>query len=177
MDVGFVILLPDRNVAALRNTLWSIESYGYKRESVCAVGNDVQDEELKNLKQYCQTFKGDDTITSLINLGMKKLNQEWGFIMFGGSRIPQYIEKKFSYFCQKESDILFPVVDRKMNFVEGSFNGVMINKKFFKEVGDFPTTDMQKQGYNDFEMAKMFWALDAIDHGATFKAMVGMRII
>jgi hypothetical protein len=36
---------------------------------------------------------------------------------------------------------------------------------------------MQKYGLNDFELAKMLWTVDAINHKAEFKAIVGMRII
>jgi hypothetical protein len=177
MDVGFIILCPDRNVGGLKNTLGSISHYSYNRESICVVGSDVSAKEINEMKACCQTYKGENTITSLVNVGMKKLKHDWGFIIFAGSRIQNYLERKLSIFTTKDSDILFPVVDRKCNFIEGSFNGVLINTKFFAEVGDFPCTTMKKQGLNDFEFAKMLWAIEAVEKGCTFKGIVGMRII
>jgi hypothetical protein len=177
MDVGFLILSPDRNIAGLKNTLGSIKYNSYNRESICVVGNDANDNDIKEMSMLCPTYKGEDTITSLVNLGMEAIKNEWAFIVFGGSRLPRSIEKKWDSFCKADTTILFPVVDSKYNFVDGSFNGVLINKAFFKKVGDFPTNTMQKYGLNDFEFAKMLWTIDAINHKAEFKAIVGMRII
>lgn len=177
MDVGFLILCPDRNKGGLRNTTGSIRSYAWDRDMIAVVGNDATTADVKELKEFCPTHKGEDTITSLVNVGMKKLKNDWAFIMFSGSRIPVFLEKKIAMFALKDTDVLFPVVDRKWDFISGSFNGVLINRKFFEKAGEFPTVDMQKQGVNDFEMAKMFWALGAMEQGVTFKAIVGMRII
>ena len=55
-------------------------------------------------------------------------------------------------------------------------NGIFIHRKLFDEVGDFPSGEMQKAGVSDIELAKLFWANDAIDKGAKFKAIVGMRV-
>ncbi len=177
MDVGFVILCPDRNIGGLKNTVGSITFHSYDRDALAVVGNDVSATELKNLKQVCETHKGEDTITSLINVGMKKLKHDWACIIFSASRIPMYIERKIENFAKADTDVLFPIIDRKMNFVEGSFNGVVINREFFKKVGDFPTSQMYKKGTNDFELAKMFWAMQAIQEGCTFKGIVGLRVI
>lgn len=177
MDYGFVILSPDRNVAGLKNTLGSIRFYSYNRQAICIVDEDAPSSEVKEMKKMCDVYKGENTLTSLINAGMKKNKHEWAFIMFAGSRIPPSLEYKLDLWAKKDSDVVFPVVDRKWQFVEGSFNGVFINKKFFNSVGDFPTATMKKQGFNDFELAKMFWAVDALDKGCTFKAIVGMKVI
>ncbi len=177
MDIGFLILSPDRNVAGLRNTLGSIRQHSYNRESICVVGNDANAKDIKEMKEFCPTYKGDSTITSLVNVGMSKLKQDWAFIVFGGSRLHMFIEKSWASFCKEESDVLYPIAEGKYDFAEGSFNGVLLNKNFFKKVGNFPTETMQKEGMNDFEFAKLIWAYDAILHGATFKGIVGMRVI
>lgn len=174
MDVGFLILCPDKNVLGLKNTLRSIESHSYERSSICLVGSNTSKEECLDINKLCKAYKGGSTITSLINLGMKSISNEWAFIIFSGSRLPVYIEKKWSSFCKTDKDILFPVVDRKWDFVDGSFNGVLINKKFFSEIGDFP--DIEKYDINDFAFSKLLWAYDALDFGANFKAIIGMNI-
>jgi hypothetical protein len=177
MDVGFLILSPDRNVAGLKNTVGSIKLRCYDRDYICVVGSDATAKDVKEMKQYCPTYKGQDTITSLVNVGMKKIKNDWACIVFGGSRVPSCIEKKWQSFCKKETDVLFPVVEGKNNFVDGCFNGVLINVKFFQQVGDFPANVMQKHGMNDFEFAKLLWASEALSNGVLFKGIIGMRVI
>lgn len=177
MDVGFVILCPDRKIGGLKNTIGSIKSNAYERDFICVVGNNVFSDELKEMKKCAPTFTGSNTITSLINTGIKECKHEWAFLIFSGSRACPYIENRFFTWVKKETDVLFPVVDRKRDFVSGSFNGVLINTKFFAEVGDFPNYTMENTGMNDFELSKLLWATDAIEKGVTFKAIVGMKII
>lgn len=177
MDMGVIILCPDRNIAGLKNTLGSIKHHCYGRECIAIVPGDTPAADVKDMKELCPTHKGKGTITSLINTGMKKIKHDWAFIMFGGSRVQPYLERRFASFVKSEKDVLYPVVDRKCNFVDGCFNGVLINTEFFKTVGDFPEVTIQKEGFNDFELAKLFWALDAIEKGGIFKGIVGMKII
>lgn len=178
MDMGFVILCPDHNVAGLKNSVWSIKhNCVVERESLGVVGSNATADDVKDMKAVCPIYKAKETITSLVNLGIKKLKHEWAFIFFAGSRVPHYLERKVANFVTSERDVLYPVVERKCNFVEGCFNGVLINTGFFKDVGDFPEMVAEKQGFNDFEMAKLFWALDAMTKGVIFKGIVGMKII
>jgi hypothetical protein len=177
MDVGFLVLCPNKNATGLKISLGSINNYSYNREAICVVGDNANDEDAAKLGELCPIHKGGNTLTSLINVGMKQLKHDWAFILFSGSKIPKYLERKFDLFVKNDSDVLFPVVDRKCNFVEGSFNGVMINTKFFKKIGDFQTSNIDKDGFNDFEFTKMLWAIGAINQGATFKGIVGMKII
>ena len=61
------------------------------------------------------------------------------------------------------------------NFVDGPFNGILINKEFFKKAGEFP--DIQTEDdFNDFKYAKTFWAYNAVQMGAVLKGIAGMRI-
>lgn len=172
-----MILCPERNLGGIKNSLGSIQHSSYDRKSICILPGDTSPTELKSVKTFVETHKGSNTVTSMINVGMKKCKSEWAFLMFSGSRVPPHIEEKLELWAKKETDVLFPVVDRKCDFVEGSFNGVLINTKFFKKVGEFPSATMEKVGLNDFELSKMLWAVDAIEHGVTFKAIVGLKII
>lgn len=177
MDVGFVILCPNRNIGGLYNTLWTINHHSYNREAICVVGNDTTAEEMKEFRGHCPTYKGKDTITSLINTGIKRSKHDWAFFLFAGSRLQQFTERQVAAFVEKDSDIIHPVVDKRTAFYETSLNGVTINCKFFKEVGNFPTQKIQKYNLNDFEFAKLMWGMDAIEHGATFKGVLGLRIL
>ena len=87
MDVGIIILCPDRNTGGVKNTVGSIKHHCYNRECINIVGNDATAAEVKEMKEFCPTYKGKDTITSLINTGFKRLKHEWGFLMFAGSRV------------------------------------------------------------------------------------------
>jgi hypothetical protein len=177
MDVGFLIIGSDRNVAGLKNTLGSIRNKKHKESTIYVVGNDANKEDMDEFSNYCPSFKGGNTITGLVNKGISKIKSEWVCIVFGGSRVPRYIESKWNCFCEKETDILYPITEKKYNFIDGTFNGVLINKKFFLKVGKFTTAIMKKQGLNDFEFAKLLWANDAINHGAIFKGIVGIKFI
>lgn len=178
MDVGFILLCPDKDIKGLKNSLSSIAFHCYNRECIAVVGDNATPEEMKELKEVCPTYKGENTITSLINLGMKKLKHEWAFLMFGGSRVQTYLERKVLVFATQMSDVLYPVgvSDSKWNFVDTAFNGVLINTPFFSKVGDFPTLMMEKDGFNDFELSKLLWAMDAMKAGVTFKAIAGMKV-
>lgn len=177
MDVGILILSPDRNPAGVRNSIGSIKLHSYNRESICVVGNDATAKDVKDMKAFCPTYKGGRTITSLINTGMKKIKHEWAFVIFGGSRIQPFLERKWDSFCTSNEDVLYPLTEKSYDFVGGSFNGVLMNSAFFKKVGDFPDVDMDLSGVNDFEYAKLLWMDKAISHDAKFKGIVGMRVI
>lgn len=177
MDLGFVILCPDKDARALRNTVRSIRHFT-DRDAICVVGNNAGPHDIKKLKEWCDNVhKGKDTITSLMNAGMKRIKHDWAFILFAGSQIKPFLEQRLSRFVTSDKDILFPVVADKYNFVEGSCNGILINRHTFKEIGDMPEAPMHKQGFNDFEVSKVFWANDALNYGCQFKGIVGLRII
>jgi hypothetical protein len=176
MDVGIIVLCPNRNPAALKNSVGGIRHHCLNREVIAAIPTGTPISVSKELKQYCPVYKGKDTITSLVNIGMKRLSNTWGFVIFSGSRVPKFVEKKWN-FATSDKDVLYPIVDMKCNFVDGSFNGVLINKAFFQEVGDFPDVPMEKPGLNDFEFAKLLWATKALEAGVLFKGIVGMKVI
>lgn len=173
---GFVILCPERNLGGLKNTVKSLKQAYPGSPYLCVVGNDATKAEIAEFNLVCDTFKGKDTITSLINLGIKKSKIDWNVLIFAGSWLRPSLHRKFDLFVKSEKDILFPVVDRKTNFVDGSMNGIMLHKKTFQEVGEFATAPMQKAGSNDLELIKLFWTLDAIEKGCTFKAIMGMKV-
>lgn len=177
MDLGFIVLCPDKNISGLKNTLGSISHNTYGREAIAIVGNNASPDDLKQMKEFCPTYKGKDTITSLINTGMKKIKQEWAFLIFAGSRVGRYMERRIEKFIKTEKDVIYPVFDTHFDFVSSSTNGIIINTNFFQEVGDFAEAPMKKDGMNDFEMAKLFWSLDAVEKKAIFKGIVGLKII
>ncbi len=178
MDVGFVLLCPDKDVRGMRNSISSINFHCYDRETIAIVGDNTTTKELKELKEICPTHKAGNTITSLINTGMKKMKHQWAFLMFGGARVQTYLERKLLTFAKETTDVLYPVAvgDSKWNFVDATFNGVLIHTQFFARIGDFPELTIEKDGMNDFELAKLLWAMDAMKAGVTFKAIAGLEV-
>lgn len=174
LDWGAIILHPNRKEGDLRNTVGSIRNHCYNRNMVCIIGNNASPQDFKNLKEHCpETYKGRDTITSLINVGFKKLENEWGLIVFAGTRFRQFTEWKLSTFVKDDKDILFPVVERNRNFQEAPLNGVLINKKTFEKIGEWP----ELKGEKDFELSKLFWTAAAVEYGCIFKAIVGLKLV
>lgn len=175
MDV--VILCPEINLKDLKVTTKSVENNCYNRSCLAVVPETTTAKQIKELKEICPVWKGGKTITSLVNTGMSKLSGDWAFIIYSGSVVKPYTERKLESFATSEKDILFPVVNMKMNFVEGSTNGLLMNKKTFHEVGDWPNISIKSSIHNEFEMLKMLWYLDATAKGCIFKGIVGLRVI
>ena len=68
-----------------------------------------------------------------------------------------------------EKDILYPVAEHKYNFIDATLNGLFINKKTFREIGDF-----EENGALD--IVKTVWGGEAVQHGCKFKAIIGSKM-
>ena len=172
LDLGIIILCPDRKEASLKITVSSVKYNLYDRDVISVVGNDASPHDFKKFKEHCPTYKGRDTTASLINTGFKRLEHEWGLLIFAGGRFQQFTERRF-YFAQDEKDILYPVVDRSRNFLHAPLDGVLINKKTFDAIGDWP----EYQDENGLEHSKLVWTAGAQEYGCKLKAIVGMNIV
>ena len=94
---------------------------------------------------------------------------EWVFTIFAGTTLRPKLDQKFGFFVASDKDVIYPVANGKFNFLEATLNGLFINKKFYKEVGE-----MQDDG--PLEMVKAEWAMAAMDKGCKFKAVVGSKM-
>lgn len=169
LKCGFVILCPEHTVGLLKSTVNSIKMRYEGLPVICATDNTANAADMKEMKEICPTYKGKETFSSLINVGMKYAPAEWNFIICAGATVRWKMDEKFSFFVESEKDILFPIAENKTNFVDATLNGLFINKKFWKEVG--PMADV-----GTFEVVKMMWALEAIEKGVKFKAIAGSKI-
>jgi hypothetical protein len=131
------------------------------------VGNDVSKKEITEFNSLIKTYTAGTTITSLINKGLTESNSDWNFIFMAGSRIYYHLLTKFSYFAKDKTHILYPVVNRKWAFDESSLNGLLIHKETFNDVGPFAEKE------ENIEIVKLFWAMDALEKGYKFRAIVG----
>lgn len=173
---GFIILCPDRNQQNLKDTVKSINSVYTGCPYLGVVDGDIKKNELTEIGKICDTYKGKNTITSLINTGMKKTSADWNVIVFAGTWLKLALQRKFNLFATNEKDILYPVVDGKYNFVDGSMNGIVLHKKTFADVGEFADSPLISEEIDEMTTVKLFWALKAMEKGCSFKGIVGMRI-
>lgn len=176
--INFVILSPEPNIGRLKCTVRSIKNNHQKNSDIiCSVEKNIKKPQLEEMNQVCKTFRGGSTITSMINKGMKE-SQGWSMIIMEGAYLQKGVESRYARWIESEKDIIFPIVmnhDRFGNpskilysFDECTLNGLMMNKNFFFEVG--------KLTENPLRVSRKFWALDAIDKGAKFKAVLGVKI-
>lgn len=170
-DFSFVILCPERNMGGLRGTSRSITRCYPDRPQICITEIDAKPQEIKEMKVYCpNTYKGKNTITSLLNTGLKKANTDWVIFVFSGTYVKARFYHKFAYFLKNEKDILFPIVDGKTNFYECSMNGIMMHRNVLKNIGEFGEDA-------SLEACRLLWGAKAIEKGYQFKALMGARIV
>jgi len=178
VDCGFIIISPEHNIGRVLTTVRSIKNYHEDRPFICITDKSVSAPELKELKEICPTYKGGDTIISLINAGFKKGHKGWNMLMMAGATTRKDTFNKYSLFMEDEKDIFFPiVVDYNRDsypvkvyssFDDCSLNGLMIHQKTFKKVGDL--TD------NPMEISRLWWAMEAQDKGIKFKSILGAKM-
>jgi hypothetical protein len=147
---------------------------------VCCVEGGTKKAQVDEMKGVCPTFKGGSTVTSLMNEGFRRMKGEgWRLFMMEGARMPRGLEKRYGTWIRTDRDVLFPITviydleGRPMkilgNFEECTLNGVLIHSRLFGEVGEFSE--------NPIPISKSFWAVGALERGAVFKAILGVKII
>jgi len=178
LSFGFVVLSPEHNIGRIQGTVRSIKNYYDNMPINCVVDKDTTTSELKEIKEICPTSKGKGTITSLLNVGIKKGHKEWNIIVIEGAIVRPKLGYRYGSWVEDEKDILFPiVVDYNRDgmpikiyndFQESTLNGMCIHQKTFKKIGNFTE--------NPLEISKRFWALDAISQGCKFKSILGTKM-
>jgi hypothetical protein len=179
LNFGFVIIAPEHNIGNIMCTVRTIKNNYQGIQHICVVGNNTSTDEIKELNGVCLTIKGKNTITSLINCGIKKGCKEWNVIVMEGTPVKKGIDKKYSLFVENEKDVLFPIImdynrdgmpsKIRSSFEEASLNGMMIHQKTFKTVGDFVDAPIPT--------SKFMWALGAAEIGCKFKGVLGTALM
>lgn len=169
LKYSFLIICPDHSLNLLKTTVSSIKNHYPNLPYIAVVDEDTTKEDVAEMKKNCPIYKGKNTITSLINVGMRHSPSDWVFMIFAGSNVRPKLDEKFSFYTTNDKDVLFPIANNKYNFIEATLNGLCINKKTFKEVGE-----LSEDG--KLEMIKAEWASNAIDYGCRFKAIIGSKM-
>lgn len=167
LKVGFIILCPNLNIGHLKNTISSTEVHFPEAKVVVVLPDNCKKEDLTSTSK--KAYKGGKTTASMINIGMKHAPcNEWNIILLSKGWFTNRIDIKYSYFVESEKDILFPIVNRNLTIADADINGLMIHKKTFEDIGDFPDI-------NSLELSKVFWASKALIKGYKFKGVVGAK--
>jgi asparagine synthetase B (glutamine-hydrolysing) len=124
-----VILAPENALNMIKVTINSINYHYPNISHICVTDSSASKEEILEIKKHCPTYKGKETITSLINVGMRHAPLDWVFLIFAGTNVRPRLDEKFSFYVGSEKDILFPVAEKKHNFIEATLNGLFMNKK------------------------------------------------
>jgi len=179
-SLRFVVLSPEPNIARLRDTVRSLRNNFGEVEIICSVAKSVKKAQLDEMKEVCESFRGGDTVMSLINAGLKRGGEpRWNVLVMEGARVPRGMEYRYRRWIEDERDIIFPIVMNHdlegrptvvlARFEESTLNGTMVHSSMFKKVGPFSD--------NPIGISKRFWGLDAEEQGARFKAVLGVKII
>ena len=160
INMEVVVLCLDGSPKNIDRTVKSFVNFNNKYEFFVVI---PQNSSLSEF--YYPTYKSNNCITCMINESFNKAKAEWLYFVFSGTSIKKNIDTKLSRYINNFSDVIFPVVDRVWNFVDGSVNGLLLNKNFVSTVGNFLTG-------NDLKLTKLEWADRAITKGAKFKAIV-----
>lgn len=148
--MGFVVLCPNSSIGQLKKTTESIKTH-YNKEMVVV----VPDEKVVG-----------DSINAMINKGVQSLKADWALIFIAQGRIRSGIDVKYSYFVDSDKDILFPVVNKHMNFVDAGMNGCFLRRDAFLDIGNI------KEGPN----GKLLWTFSALEKGYKFKGIIGAKL-
>lgn len=160
LDLGIGIISIDGDFSKITKTYKSSVFLTKEYQSIAVIP------ENRELQPCCiPVYQGKNSITSLFDLAIQKIQNEWVFVVFAGSVIKKKIDLKLSSYVENKTDVLFPVVNRIYNFIDGSMNGILINKSFYTEVGEFGTG-------NSLQDTKILWADRALQKGVRFKAIV-----
>jgi hypothetical protein len=178
-DINFVIISPEPNIGRLKGTVRSIKNnYREDAKIICSVEKGIKKPQIEEMREVCPSFRGGQTVTSLINNGMKHAPSGWNMLVVEGAWVPKNIQYKYSKWISSPKDVLFPIVinfDRQgmparilSTFGECTLNGILLNKDFFFEIGNLSE--------NPLKISREFWAMEAADKGANFKAILGIKI-
>lgn len=168
LNYGYVIITPENDPKLVKITASSIKMKQSNASIICVTRHDIDSESEREIKNICACFKGQNTYTSLLTKGMENCPSEWNLYVISGTFFENKIQKKYSYFVESDKDILFPVVNRKINFVEGTLNGILMHRNALKNIGCFLES-------NSLEKSKTIWSYNAVCSGYRFKAIVGTK--
>jgi len=180
LDINFIVISEQPNYGRFQYTKNSIiNNYGEKTSISCCVSKNSKEDLSLYKKQIKTKIVKNKNILELINEGIINSEKEWNIIVSEGIWIKPNVDKKYLVFTESEKDILFPIsyeldingriFNLKTNFIDCSFNGLLINKNCFLDVGNFIEEDVVK--------SKLDWFIRANQKKCKFKSILGLKLI
>lgn len=166
LDMEVFIILENDNVKLAQYTLDNCCNLVYDYKKTVVAPESVNKEAFTG--RGFKTIYGGKFYCDMIDISMKNCVSEWAFLLKAGTKIQNRIDEKNSRYISRYNDVIFPVVNRVYNFSTLPLNGLLLNKAFYNEVGEFGDYESQ-------EITKLIWADKAMQFGAKFKAIVGVR--
>jgi len=169
-DIGFVILLTELRTAGIYATAKTIESNFGKTKHICVVPEYSKEEALKPIKNISNIVKGGETISSLINTGIKESKKDWNLIVMAGNIIRYKPVSRYKQWVQSKKDILYRATNTmNWKWEDSSLHGLLMHKEALQEVGDFPEE-------KSLQFCKLLWGDSAIKKGYKLKGLVGIKL-
>lgn len=178
-DITYIILAINLNISRIKSTVNSILRRDKRHKVICIVPKKTNIDDIKEIKAICPVYKGKDTISSLVNSGLKH-TIGWGIIVKEGVWVSKNIEKNYNKFYDSDKDIFF-LVGMQCNiagiplkvfseFSDCNISGITIHSDTFKNIGDFPETD-------NFENDRLIWQCNGIEKEYKFKGVLGPKLV
>jgi len=165
LKYGFVIICADCKIGCIKNTINSITTLYPTAKTVAVLADSCKQEDFDDMAKLKPTYRGGKQLSSMINAGMQHSCDDWNFIIMSKGWLQSRIDIKYSYFIESEKDILFPIINRKLNFIDADLDGIFIHKKSFADIGEFIDTE-------SLEVSKTIWSSSAVEKGYKFKGII-----
>lgn len=166
----FAVLCPDNNIGMLRSSRSSIAAYHPTSPILAVTSKQTVKADVAEMETFCPTYRGGNTISSLLDEGLKRAKTPWVIFFVAGNWYKPGVFRRLKCSIKSEHDILFPVIDRKWVFDEATIHCLTMPKQAGKDVGVFGDTSLSLQE------CKLLWAVGAIEKGYQFKGLVGVPI-
>jgi len=159
--LGFIILCPNLDVKQLENTIESVKNF-YSASSTLVVLAENPKAIIRNLSQL---VVAEDNLVGMLNKGLElSICNEWNLIVRTPRWLNANLDKKFFTFMKSDKDIFFPITRKNWNFTRFDLHGLLLHKKTFCDVGEFPKAD-------SLEESKILWAATALGKGYKLKGV------
>jgi hypothetical protein len=170
-DIGFIVLCPEFKFGGIRTTINTIKSNFDNPKFTCVIPGGSHDEDTNITKKICPIIKGGDTISSMINTGLKASKRPWSLVVMSGNTVKYSPLLKYVRFTKAKTDILYRVVDKHWKWEEASIHGLLIHQDAMKDVGEFP------EDVDSLQECKLLWGAKAVEKGYKFKGLVGVKLL
>ena len=164
-EYGFVILCPNVNVRHLENTVESIKTYYAESKTLVVLAGKCDLKSTTKVRNLSQLVVAEENLIGMLNKGLElSICGEWNVVIRNLRWINSNLEKKFFTFMESDKDIFFPITRKNWNFSKFDLNGLLLHKKTFSDVGEFPPAD-------SLEESKLLWAGKAMEKGYKLKGI------